>query len=88
METEADTPQMIPAVELTGSHLDRVKAVDAAMRRLEHLRTTLTADMEPRVPLPEVYGPHINAPVWPWFVAGWVVCALFVVMFLLAWSWS
>ena len=33
---------------------------------------------------PELYGPYLNAPVWPWHVAGWIVSALFVLMFIIA----
>jgi len=41
--------------------------------------TTVTT--EPR-------GPYINAPVWPWFAAGWIVGALFVLLFLIAWTYG
>jgi hypothetical protein len=33
----------------------------------------------------EVDSPHINAPHWPWAMAGWTICALHVVFFLIAW---
>jgi hypothetical protein len=33
---------------------------------------------------PELYGPYLNAPVWPWHVAGWIVSALFALMFVIA----
>jgi hypothetical protein len=33
----------------------------------------------------EVDSPHINAPQWPWAVAGWTISALHVVFFLEAW---
>ena len=33
---------------------------------------------------PELYGPYLNAPVWPWRVAGWIVSALFALMFVIA----
>ena len=33
---------------------------------------------------PDLYGPYLNAPVWPWHVAGWIVSALFVLMFVIA----
>jgi hypothetical protein len=31
-------------------------------------------------------GPYINAPNWPWLVAGWIVAALFVVCALVAYG--
>jgi hypothetical protein len=49
-----------------------MKSVEAAM----NAQHTLTP--------PELYGPYLNAPVWPWHVAGWVVSALFVLMFVIA----
>ena len=33
---------------------------------------------------PEIYGPYLNAPVWPWHVAGWIVSAVFALMFVIA----
>jgi hypothetical protein len=33
---------------------------------------------------PELYGPYLNAPVWPWHVAGWIVSVLFALMFVIA----
>ena len=36
------------------------------------------------VTTPELYGPYLNAPVWPWHVAGWIVSALFALMFVIA----
>jgi hypothetical protein len=32
----------------------------------------------------ELDSPYINAPVWPWSVAGWSLAAVFVVLFALA----
>ena len=29
--------------------------------------------------------PYINAPNWPWMLAGWTISALHVLFFLLAW---
>jgi hypothetical protein len=31
---------------------------------------------------------YINAPVWPWSLAGWVIVAMVFVMFIVAWSHS
>jgi hypothetical protein len=33
----------------------------------------------------EVDSPYINAPTWPWLVAGWAVSTLHVLFFLAAW---
>ena len=33
----------------------------------------------------DVYGPYIDAPVWPWSVAGWSVAVLCVLLALVAW---
>jgi hypothetical protein len=33
----------------------------------------------------EVYGPHIDAPVWPWTLAGWSLAALYILLALAAW---
>jgi hypothetical protein len=29
---------------------------------------------------------YINAPVWPWSVAGWSLAAMFILFFVAAWS--
>jgi hypothetical protein len=34
----------------------------------------------------EVDSPFINAPSWPWAVAGWTISALHVLFFLAAWA--
>jgi hypothetical protein len=34
----------------------------------------------------EVDGPYIAAPDWPWSAAGWVLSALLVLLFFLAWT--
>jgi hypothetical protein len=36
-------------------------------------------------PDPEITGPYINAPVWPWTLAGWVLAASVVLLFIVAW---
>lgn len=82
-----DQPEVIPQLELRGSPAERVRAIDAAIIRLEVLRGSLSG--EPVRPRPfEVQGPYINAPVWPWFAAGWFLGAVCVLMFSVAWWWS
>jgi hypothetical protein len=29
--------------------------------------------------------PYINAPIWPWALAGWTISALHLFLFLAAW---
>jgi hypothetical protein len=33
----------------------------------------------------EVDSPYINAPTWPWMVAGWAFSTLHILFFLAAW---
>ena len=33
---------------------------------------------------PELYGPYLYAPVWPWQAAGWIASALFALWFVIA----
>jgi hypothetical protein len=33
----------------------------------------------------EVDSPHIDAPNWPWILAGWTISTLHVLLFLAAW---
>lgn len=35
-------------------------------------------------PPPEIYGPYLHAPVWPWHLAGWIVSALLALAFVIA----
>jgi hypothetical protein len=30
------------------------------------------------------WSPHVDAPVWPWSLTGWMLAALFVLLFILA----
>jgi hypothetical protein len=82
-DTDDDRPIVIPAVELKGLPQERLRALDAALRHLQHVRSALIGE----APVPSRYelrGRYINAPVWPWFTAGWVLGALFVLLLLLA----
>jgi hypothetical protein len=77
-------PIVIPAVELTGSLGDRLETLDASIARLQRLRHTLVGKLPPDAHPYELHGPYLHAPVWPWFAAGWIVGALFVLMFVFA----
>jgi hypothetical protein len=81
-------PVVVPGIELHGSVVDRLQTLDAAIARLQSLRRTLAREPVPGAPPNEFYGPYVNAPVWPWFAAGWVIGALFVLLFLITWSYS
>ena len=83
----AGQPEVIPPLELRGSLAEKLRAIDVAIVRLEVLRGSLTG--EPARPRPsELQGPYINAPVWPWFAAGWFLGAICDLMFVVAWWWS
>jgi hypothetical protein len=77
-------PDVIPEIELTGSPAERLKLLDAAIARLRELRRALTED-EADAPPYELLGPYINAPVWPWTVAGWTLAVMFMLLFLITW---
>jgi hypothetical protein len=86
-EFEASFPTIIPAVELTGSPQDKVRTLDTAIAQLQQLRRAVLG--EPSLPpAHELRGRYINAPDWPWFTAGWVLGALFVLLLLLARSYA
>lgn len=82
-EGEVGVDQLIPAVKLEGSRAERLKTLDAAIARLERERSRLVGP-SPKIPPGERESRYINAPVWPWFAAGWLLGALFVLLFLLA----
>jgi hypothetical protein len=83
-DASCDAPLVIPAVELSGSQSDRLRALEASIVRLQQLKRSLVGDMGPLEPPSELHGPYLHAPVWPWFVAGWIIGALFVLMFVFA----
>ena len=79
-----DAPIVIPAVELHGSQADRLQALESSIVRLQRLKLTLVGAAAPHEPPSELHGPYLPAPVWPWFLAGWVAGALFVLLFVIA----
>lgn len=85
---ETGEATVIPAVELKGSQADRLKTLDASINRLLQMRRMLTGDTAPYRDRAELYGPYLHAPVWPWFLAGWIIGALFVLLFVFARLWA
>jgi hypothetical protein len=77
-------PVVIPAVELRGSPGERLRTLDASIAQLQRLRRSLVGEAAPDAIPYELHGPYLHAPVWPWFAAGWVIGALFVLMFVFA----
>ena len=70
--------------------VDRTNAqtlLDRAIRSLQQLREALE-EPGPVTPPKELYGRYIDAPVWPWFWAGWTAGALIVLMFVVAWIYG
>jgi hypothetical protein len=65
-----------------------VKTLDRVIHNLEQLRSGLIGESMTDAPPPELQGRYINAPVWPWFAAGWIVGALFILLFLAAWTYG
>ena len=75
-------------MELHGSRADRLRTLDGAIARLQALKRAIAGEPATATPPPELHGPYINAPVWPWSAAGWSWAALFVLLFVVAWSYS
>ena len=65
-----------------------VKTLDAVIAHLQKLRSTLVSETLAEAPPSELQGRYINAPAWPWFAAGWIVGALVVLLFLVAWTYG
>ena len=82
-----DNQQVIPQNDLLGTRTERLSALDALIARLRELRRALADDGTDTAPN-ELYGPYINAPVWPWTVAGWGLALFFMLMFLITWLQS
>src|SRR5215204_2162458 len=71
---------------LTSRH-DRLRAADflsplyGFLTRSRHIVTAMSSER----PSYEVDSAHINAPHWPWAVAGWTMSALHILFFVAAW---
>jgi hypothetical protein len=79
---------VFPAIELRGSDADKLRTLDASIARLQQVRRTIAGDAAAYGPPSELHGPYLHAPVWPWFLAGWIIGALFVLMFVFARLWA
>ena len=82
---EASVPNVIEPVDLKGSYAERIATLNAAIVRLQEIRAALLGEPWPQGKAPALHGPHIDAPLWPWFAAGWLVGAMFVLLFVWAW---
>jgi hypothetical protein len=86
--SQETAPHVIPALELKGSAAERLRTLEGAIVRLQQLRIVLGGDSVAPVAPSELRGRYINAPVWPWFAAGWIIGALFVALLMVAWTYS
>ena len=76
---------VIPSVELKGSLSERLRTIDAAIVQLETLRRALAGEPVPaRGGGYEGPSAYANARAWPWFAAGMLFGALFVLLTLMA----
>jgi len=81
-----DDPQDLPPTPRTGSPADRLHAIEGLIARLERMRATLIEEEEaPPAPGSELYGPYVDAPVWPWLLAGWTLGAGLLLLFVVGW---
>jgi hypothetical protein len=69
------TPQPI-----TACAVDFLSTLYGFLTRSRHI---LSVDME-RLSF-DIDSPYINAPSWPWAVAGWTISAFHVLFFLAGW---
>lgn len=86
-DAERKISHFIPSLELTGSVAEKLDTLDTLIGYLQTLRRNLTGDASAVTPY-EGRSRYATTPAWPWFAAGVVIGALFVVMLLLAHSWS
>ena len=62
--------------------------MDGLIAHLERVRTAVVDQESAPSPTPEFYGPYIDAPLWPWLLAGWALGSAIVLLFVLAWARS
>jgi hypothetical protein len=85
-DDRADRTQthVIPSVELRGSRREQLRMLDALIDRLERFRRALVEGRPARPEGHEYASPYVSSPSWPWFTAGIVVGASFVLLMLVA----
>lgn len=82
-DQELQVSYYIPSVELKGSRAERLARLDTLIRYLEELRRQLAGDAAPRA---TYEGPsrYVDRPFWPWFLAGAIAGALFLLLAIAA----
>ena len=69
-DVEVSVSHFIPSVELKGSRAQKLRKLDTLIAYLERLRRTLAADTVAERTGYEGPSRYIDAPAWPWLVAG------------------
>ena len=83
MPDRAASP-VVPSVELKGTRKEQLRALDALIDRLQRIRRALLGGRPGRPEEHEYASPYISSPAWPWFTAGVVLGASFVLLMLVA----
>jgi hypothetical protein len=86
-EAEMNISHFIPSLELKGSRAHKLMQLDTLIAYLQRLRVSLAGDADAVRSTYEGPSRYIDAPAWPWLVAGIVLGALFVVLLVVAWSY-
>jgi hypothetical protein len=87
-EAEAKISHFIPSVELKGSRGEKLQKLDTLIVYLDQLRRSLAANTTGGQGGYEDPGRYGESPAWPWFAAGALVGALFVLLLLAARTWA
>jgi hypothetical protein len=75
---------VIPSLELKGTRHEQLRTLDALIDRLERIRRALVDGGPARREEHEYASRYIASPSWPWFTAGVVLGATFVLLMLVA----
>ena len=81
-ESELKISHFIPSVELTGSRTDKLEKLDTLITYLERLRRSLAGDTPPARGGFEGPSRYVGRPAWPWFTAGTLLGAVFVLLMM------
>jgi hypothetical protein len=79
-ESETRISHFIPSVELKGSRDEKLEKLDTLIRYLEHLRHRLAGDAAATLASDGRPSPFAARPAWPWFAAGVLASALFLLL--------